>query len=51
VAPALQFSVLPNHERDWSRVLVALTDITARKKVKAHLEYLLSEIRSVCAGC
>ncbi|MET0968768.1 MAG: GGDEF domain-containing protein [Tardiphaga sp.] len=36
----LQFSVLPNHERDWSRVQVALTDITARKKAEAYLEYL-----------
>ena len=26
----LQFSVLPNHEHDWSLVQVALTDITAR---------------------
>ena len=36
----LQFSVLPNHERDWSLVQVALTDITARKKAEAYLEYL-----------
>jgi diguanylate cyclase (GGDEF)-like protein len=36
----LQFSVLPGHERDWSRVQVALTDITARKKAEAYLEYL-----------
>jgi diguanylate cyclase (GGDEF)-like protein len=36
----LQFSVLPSHERDWSRVQVALTDITARKKAEAYLEYL-----------
>ncbi len=36
----LQFSVLPGHEHDWSRVQVALTDITARKKAEAYLEYL-----------
>ena len=35
----LQFSVLPGHERDWSLVQVALTDITARKKAEAYLEY------------
>ncbi len=36
----MQFSVLPGHERDWSRVQVALIDITARKKAEAYLEYL-----------
>lgn len=36
----LHFSVLPGHERDWGRVQVALTDITARKKAEAYLEYL-----------
>jgi diguanylate cyclase (GGDEF)-like protein len=36
----LQFSVFPGHERDWSRVQIALTDITARKKAEAYLEYL-----------
>jgi diguanylate cyclase (GGDEF)-like protein len=36
----LQFSVLPGHECDWSLVQVALTDITARKKAEAYLEYL-----------
>jgi diguanylate cyclase (GGDEF)-like protein len=36
----LQFSVLPSHERDWSQVQIALTDITARKKAEAYLEYL-----------
>jgi GGDEF domain-containing protein len=36
----LQFSVLPGHERDWSLVQVALTDISARKKAEAYLEYL-----------
>lgn len=36
----LQFSVLPGYERDWSQVLVALTDITARKKAEAYLEFL-----------
>jgi diguanylate cyclase (GGDEF)-like protein len=36
----LQFSVLPNHEHDWSLVQVALTDLTARKKAEAYLEYL-----------
>jgi diguanylate cyclase (GGDEF)-like protein len=36
----LQFSVLPGHEHDWSQVQVALTDITARKRAEAYLEYL-----------
>lgn len=36
----LQFSILPGHERDWSLVQVALTDITARKKAEAYLEFL-----------
>lgn len=36
----MQFSVLPGHERDWDRVLIALTDITARKKAEAYLAYL-----------
>lgn len=36
----LQFSVLPGHEEDWKLVQVALTDITARKKAEAYLEYL-----------
>lgn len=36
----LQFSVIPGHEDDWDLVLVALTDITARKKAEAYLEYL-----------
>ncbi|MFN3350278.1 diguanylate cyclase domain-containing protein [Pseudorhodoplanes sp.] len=36
----LQLSVMPGREHDWSLVLVALTDITARKKAEAYLEYL-----------
>jgi len=36
----LHFSVFPGHEEDWSRVQVALADITARKKAEAYLEYL-----------
>jgi diguanylate cyclase (GGDEF)-like protein len=36
----LQFSVLPGHEQRWDQVLIALTDITARKKAEAYLEYL-----------
>lgn len=36
----MQFSVLPGHEEDWSLVQVAMTDITARKKAEAYLEYL-----------
>ncbi len=28
------------HEEDWGLVLVSLTDITARKKAEAYLEYL-----------
>ena len=36
----MQLSVLPGHEADWSLVQVALTDITARKKAEAYLEFL-----------
>jgi diguanylate cyclase (GGDEF)-like protein len=36
----LQFSIMPGREQDWSKVLVSLTDITARKKAEAYLEYL-----------
>ena len=36
----MQFSVLPGHELDWGLVLVSLTDITARKKAEAYLEFL-----------
>ncbi|TFL15161.1 GGDEF domain-containing protein [Pusillimonas caeni] len=36
----LQFSVFAGHEEDWDLVLLALTDITARKKAEAYLEYL-----------
>jgi len=36
----LHFSIFPGHEGDWSRVQVALADITARKKAEAYLEYL-----------
>jgi diguanylate cyclase (GGDEF)-like protein len=36
----MQFSVFPGHAQDWSLVQVALTDITARKKAEAYLEFL-----------
>ena len=36
----LQLSVFPGYEHDWSLVLLALTDITARRKAEAYLEYL-----------
>ncbi len=36
----LQFSIMPGREQDWAKVLVSLTDITARKKAEAYLEYL-----------
>lgn len=36
----MQFSVFEGHEEDWDMVLLALTDITARKKAEAYLEYL-----------
>jgi diguanylate cyclase (GGDEF)-like protein len=36
----LQLSVFQGHEDDWGLVLVSLTDITARKKAEAYLEYL-----------
>ena len=36
----LQFSIFPGHEHDWSLAQISLTDITARKKAEAYLEYL-----------
>ncbi|MDL2402689.1 sensor domain-containing diguanylate cyclase [Rhizobium mayense] len=36
----LHFAVFPGYESNWLRVQVALTDITARKKAEAYLEYL-----------
>ena len=36
----LQFTVFPGYEDTWSLVQVSLTDITARKKAEAYLEYL-----------
>jgi diguanylate cyclase (GGDEF)-like protein/PAS domain S-box-containing protein len=36
----LQFSMFPGHEEEWDLALVSLTDISARKKAEAYLEYL-----------
>jgi diguanylate cyclase (GGDEF)-like protein len=36
----MQFSILPGHESNWDLVLISLTDITARKKAEAYLEFL-----------
>ncbi|TDH38640.1 sensor domain-containing diguanylate cyclase [Pseudohoeflea suaedae] len=36
----LHFAVTPGYEHDWSRVQIALADITARKKAEVYLEYL-----------
>lgn len=36
----LQFAVVPGHEHDWSLVQISLTDISARKKAEAYLQYL-----------
>jgi diguanylate cyclase (GGDEF)-like protein len=36
----MQWAVLPGHESTWERALVALTDISARKKAEAYLEFL-----------
>src|SRR5690606_25735766 len=36
----LQFWVAPGHEEKWNQVLLAFTDITARKKAESYLEYL-----------
>jgi diguanylate cyclase (GGDEF)-like protein len=36
----MQFSMMPGHEEDWGLALVSLTDISARKKAEAYLEYL-----------
>src|SRR5690606_11066900 len=36
----MQFWIVPGHEAKWDLALVALTDITARKKAENYLEYL-----------
>jgi diguanylate cyclase (GGDEF)-like protein len=36
----MQWAVLPGYETTWERALVALTDISARKKAEAYLEFL-----------
>jgi diguanylate cyclase (GGDEF)-like protein len=36
----MQWAVLPGYEPTWERALVALTDISARKKAEAYLEFL-----------
>ena len=36
----MQWAVLPGHEATWDLVQVALTDISARKKAEAYLEFL-----------
>ena len=36
----LQFAVFPGYEATWEYVLISLTDITARKKAEAYLEFL-----------
>lgn len=36
----MQWSVFPGCEQDWEQVLVSLTDITARKKAEAYVEFL-----------
>lgn len=36
----MQFAVLAGHESRWDRVLVSLTDITARKQAESYLEFL-----------
>lgn len=35
-----QFSVMPGHEQDWSRAVIAVTDITSRNKAEASFAYL-----------
>lgn len=36
----LKASAVIGHEQDWGMMLLSLTDITARKKAEAYLEYL-----------
>jgi diguanylate cyclase (GGDEF)-like protein len=36
----LQRSVLPGHEETWERVLISITDISARKKAEAYMNFL-----------
>lgn len=36
----LQRSVMPGSETSWDRVLISLTDITARKRAEAYMRYL-----------
>ena len=36
----LQRSVLPGHEQTWERVLISISDISARKKAEAYMKFL-----------
>lgn len=36
----MHFSVMPGHEKSWDKVMIALTDISARKKAEAYLSWL-----------
>jgi diguanylate cyclase (GGDEF)-like protein len=36
----LQRSLLPGHEQTWERVLISISDISARKKVEAYMKFL-----------
>jgi diguanylate cyclase (GGDEF)-like protein/PAS domain S-box-containing protein len=42
VCVQMQLSVLPGHEQSWTRVLMSLTDITARKRAEAELAWISS---------
>lgn len=42
VCVQMQLSVLPGHEQGWTRVLMSLTDITARKRAEAELAWVSS---------
>lgn len=37
---SIQWTVLPGHEATFDRVLVSMTDITARKKAETYMRYL-----------
>jgi diguanylate cyclase (GGDEF)-like protein/PAS domain S-box-containing protein len=42
---SVRVALLPGHEHDWSRVIVVIEDITARKQAQAQLEETFSQLQ------
>jgi PAS domain S-box-containing protein len=46
---AVEWAVMPGHEKDWARVLVSIRDITERKGAERAREKLVSELQDAMA--